>query len=77
MTMPVTIRRANPGDAESIAELASEFHAYLNGLGDETEFHFTASTYLRDGFGDKPAFLALVAELEGAVVSRGWRRVGT
>jgi GNAT superfamily N-acetyltransferase len=66
--MSVTIRHANPNDAESIAELASELHAYLKGLGDETEFHFTASTYLRDGFGEEPAFLALVAEFDAVVV---------
>ena len=39
MTLPVIIRRARPDDAEAIAGLASEFHAGLNRLGDETRFH--------------------------------------
>ena len=64
----MTIRPATPGDADGVAALATEFHAYLNGLGDDMPFHFTAETYLRDGFGERPAFAGLVAEADGAVV---------
>ena len=57
------IRPAIAGDAEAIGTLASEFHAHLNSLGDPMKFHFNAETYLRDGFGENPAFVGLVAEL--------------
>lgn len=62
------IRAATPDDAEAISRLASEFHAYLNALGDPTKFHFNAETYLRDGFGPNPAFVALVAESNNEAV---------
>ena len=62
------IRMATADDAEAISKLASEFHAYLNALGDSTKFYFNASTYLRDGFGERPAFLGLVGELDDTVV---------
>ena len=41
---------------------------HLRALGDPTEFHFTAATYVRDGFGPEPAFHGLVAETSGNVV---------
>jgi hypothetical protein len=62
------VRLATADDAESIAKLATEFHDYLHSVGDRAEFHFTASTYLRDGFGEKPAFVALAAESNDAVI---------
>lgn len=62
------IRPATADDAEAISKLASEFHAYLNRLGDPTKFHFNASTYLRDGFGERPAFVGLVAESDNSIV---------
>lgn len=62
------IRAATADDAEAISKLASEFHAYLNALGDATKFHFNGSTYLRDGFGERPAFLGLVAESNETLV---------
>jgi GNAT superfamily N-acetyltransferase len=60
----IRIRPATADDAESIAKLVSGLHRYLNELGDPTHFSFNASTYLRDGFGENPAFRALVAELD-------------
>ncbi len=64
----MNIREATTAGAESIANLASEFHNYLKDLGDQTSFYFNATTYLRDGFGANPAFFGFVAEIEGAVV---------
>ena len=58
------IREATADDAESISKLVSGLHRYLNELGDPTRFHFNASTYVRDGFGEKPAFRALVADFD-------------
>lgn len=51
-----------------MGSLAAEFHAYLNGLGDPMQFHFTAETFRRDGFGERPAFVGLVADDHGQVV---------
>lgn len=62
------IRTAEAGDAQAIEKLAAEFHRYLNQLGDPTQFSFNASAYLRDGFGDQPAFAGLVAQSEEQIV---------
>src|SRR5262245_45111486 len=64
----MNIREATVDDGESISKLASEFHHYLSSLGDPTRFNFSAASYVRDGFGDNPAFLGLVAEVEDKVV---------
>jgi len=62
------IREATRDDAGAIGTLAKEFTDYLRSLGDTTDFSFNASTYLRDGFGDSPAFQGLVAEIDNEVV---------
>src|ERR671937_136814 len=66
--MTVAIRAATMSDAEAIGRLAAEFQDYLRSLGDRTEFDFGASHYVRDGFGEDPAFAGLVAESGDAVV---------
>jgi GNAT superfamily N-acetyltransferase len=66
--MSVTIRAATPQDAGSVASLGREFVAYLQELGDSTPNSLTAEDYLRDGFGENPAFAGLIAEVEGQVV---------
>ena len=66
--MSGTIRLATPQDAEPVASLGSEFVAYLQDLGDRNPNSLTAEEYLRDGFGENPAFAGLVAELEGQIV---------
>ena len=62
------IHRAREADAESVARLATEFHAYLTSLGDPFPFRFTAEDYRRDGFGPRTAFEGLVAEVDGETV---------
>lgn len=57
-----TIRPAAAEDAEGVGEMAREFVEYLWALGDDSEPKFDAAVYLRDGFGDNPAFAGLVAE---------------
>lgn len=64
----VTIRAATRQDAESVASLGREFVAYLQTLGDPDPKSLRAEEYLRDGFGENPAFAGLIAELEGQVV---------
>ena len=66
--MSVTIRAATRQDAESIALLGREFVAYLRALGDPNPRSLTAEEYLRDGFGEHPAFAGLIAELESQAV---------
>jgi GNAT superfamily N-acetyltransferase len=57
------VRRAVPGDAESVAALARELSIHQ---GDPSAY-FTADAVLRDGFGDAPRFEAWLAEVEGQV----------
>ena len=65
--MSLTIRQSRADDAESIGMLAAEFHSYLRAIGDETEFDWGAAKYARDGFGERPAFEGLVAEVDARV----------
>jgi len=62
------IREATRDDADGICALSDEFVEYLRSLGDTAHFSFNANTYLRDGFGDNPAFQGLVAEIDNEVV---------
>lgn len=62
------IRAARAEDAFSVGALAREFAGYLRELGDTSEFRLTAEAYLRDGFGERPAFAGLVAEVDGRVI---------
>jgi hypothetical protein len=66
--MAITIRPAWASDAQDIGGLARQFADYLRELGDQTEFQLTAERYLRDGFGEHPAFSGIVAEDGGRVV---------
>ena len=45
--------------------MGREFVEYLRELGDAKAHSLTAEEYLREGFGDDPAFAGLVAELGG------------
>jgi len=66
--MALIVRPAAATDAEAVGKLAQQFACYLRGLGDTTDFKLGAESYLRDGFGSKPAFAGLVAELDGNVI---------
>jgi hypothetical protein len=66
--MPITIRPALASDAHDIGRLAAEFAGYLRSLGDQSEFNPNAAAYLRDGFGQSPAFSGIVAEENGRVM---------
>jgi GNAT superfamily N-acetyltransferase len=63
-----TIRPAVIGDAEAIGEMAREFTAYLQALGDDATYCLTPERIRRDGFGPDPAFAGIVAEQEGALL---------
>jgi GNAT superfamily N-acetyltransferase len=62
------IREATRDDADDVGALSDEAVKYLQSLGDDADFSFNASTYLRDGFGDDPAFQGLVAEIDDEIV---------
>ena len=66
--MPVIIRPATRDDAATVASLADKFRDYLMSLGDDGSHSMDAEQYLRDGFGEDPAFAGLIAELEGQAV---------
>ena len=67
VTTGLVIRKATAADATAIGDMVAEFQTYLRGLGDMTEFDFGADRYLRDGFGDDPAFEGLVAATETGI----------
>ncbi len=66
MPQDFTIRPATLDDAESIMSMIAEFKTYLHALGDDYAFiNFSIDNYRRDGFGEDPAFAALIAESDG------------
>ncbi len=58
------IRPIKPEDAAEIERLYTQSVAHLRALGDTGDFKFNARVYLRDGFGDNPAFSGIVAVLD-------------
>lgn len=66
--MDFIIRPAEASDAQIIGKLAAEFIEYLRSLGDDAELKFNATVYLRDGFGENPAFSGIIAEKGDEIV---------
>ena len=66
--MELSIRSLTPEDADQIEQLYAQSVAHLRALGDDTEFQFNARIYLRDGFGEQPAFAGLGAVWNGNLV---------
>jgi GNAT superfamily N-acetyltransferase len=60
----VLIRPIDAEDSSTIANLYQQSASYLKSLGDTSNFLFNAEIYLRDGFGEHPAFFGILAELE-------------
>ena len=63
-TAMVTVRKARPGDAAEIARLTNLLSVH-EGLGGDV---FSEAQVLRDGFGERPAFQALIAERDGQAI---------
>ena len=72
MTSEIIVRPARESDAEAVARMGEEFQDFLNALETDPEGAgppaLTAEGYRRDGFGPRPWFQGLVAELDGAPV---------
>jgi GNAT superfamily N-acetyltransferase len=63
-----TIRRAERHDMTAIAAMAGEFHALLAAMDDSDpafDIEATAAKLECSGFGSKPLFSALIAEING------------
>jgi GNAT superfamily N-acetyltransferase len=64
----LTTRPCTPADANTVAALYQQSAAYLRSLGDSSSFRFDAKAFVRDGFGEQPAFEGILAELDNKVV---------
>lgn len=62
--MPLAIRPARPDDVPTLVTLAAALNAALGGPAG----HLDAAALARDAFGPQPAFAALVAERDGAIL---------
>ena len=60
----VNFRRAGPADAAVVARMSSDFRA---ALGEPTDC-LNEAAVLRDGFGERPEFEIILAEIEGQPV---------
>jgi GNAT superfamily N-acetyltransferase len=62
------MRACTRDDAATVAALYQHSASYLRSLGAKGTFQFDAASYLRDGFGERPAFEGILAELDGEAV---------
>jgi ribosomal protein S18 acetylase RimI-like enzyme len=62
------LRACTREDATAVAALYQQSASYLRSLGDKGTFHFDVEAYLRDGFGEQPAFEGILAELNNKAV---------
>lgn len=60
----ITVRPASEADAEAVARMARALSLSDGGRPSR----FSAESFISDGFGDKPRFHAIVAEIQGKVV---------
>jgi len=58
------VRSIDIMDSKEMARLYTQSANYLRSLGDSMEILFTEEVYLRDGFGNPPAFHGIVVEEE-------------
>jgi GNAT superfamily N-acetyltransferase len=61
----IKIRPTKRSDAEQVGQMIQGMAEYLRGLGDNTDFQFSAKSFLRDGFGPHRAFYGFIAEVGG------------
>ena len=76
---PATIRQANRQDMPAIAAMAGEFHALLASIDNSDPTFDIESTALkleRSGFGSKPLFSSLIAEIDGKPIGYAIYNIG-
>src|SRR5437773_1397978 len=66
--MSVSIRPLTTHDAADVERLYEQSAAHHRSLGDQSDFRFDADAFLRDGFGENPAFKGIGAEFDGTLV---------
>lgn len=66
--MSIAVRASTRDDAETIANFNRKWVEYLRTLGDPNPQGLEAEQYVREGFGESPAFDGLIAETEGKAV---------
>jgi GNAT superfamily N-acetyltransferase len=64
----LNIRPCTLADADAVTTLYQQSAAYLRSLGDSSSFQFDAEAFVRDGFGEHPAFEGILAEVDGKAV---------
>ena len=75
----VTIRPANRHDMTAVAVMAGEFHAFIASIDDSDpafDIESTAAKLARSGFGSKPLFSSLIAEIDGEPVGYAIYNIG-
>ncbi len=78
-TRSVTIRPANSQDMTAVAAMAGEFYAFLAAMDDSDpafDVEETEAKLARSGFGAKPLFSSLIAEVDGEPVGYAIYNIG-
>ncbi len=78
-TRSVTIRAANRQDMTAVAAMAGEFYAFLAAMDDSDpafDVEETEAKLARSGFGSKPLFSSLIAEVDGEPVGYAIYNIG-
>jgi GNAT superfamily N-acetyltransferase len=78
-TRSVTIRPANRQDMTAVAAMAGEFYAFLAAMDDSDpafDVEETEAKLARSGFGSKPLFSSLIAEVDGEPVGYAIYNIG-
>ncbi len=78
-TRSVTIRPANRQDMTAVAAMAGEFYAFLAAMDDSDpafDVEETEAKLARSGFGAKPLFSSLIAEVDGEPVGYAIYNIG-
>ncbi len=78
-TRSVTIRPASRQDMTAVAAMAGEFYAFLAAMDDSDpafDVEETEAKLARSGFGAKPLFSSLIAEVDGEPVGYAIYNIG-
>ncbi len=67
MSQPLNARSITPEDVDTLSLLAEEFEQFLNSMveGRHNRSRMTRKVFLRDAFGERPAFHGIILESDG------------